>query len=365
MGKVLNVCCCSSCASPWPSNTTRVKPSLLGRASLVQAMLCIAGCLLILGLLAQAASSSKPQQTGAQEPPPGAHPTPAGSKNSGPKGKVEPAKPEADSQPAARRLRVRGLTHTDTKLKKSEGQGELANCSHKVVAHTPSVEPSQQRRSSRQPLSGSAQKGDPHPAGGVQTKPHPKQGVQPLLTAGKSNSKGKRPAETNLDQKAEGSKQVVGALSKGKKAVGSKWEPAELEVPLSLSAKRQKAASSKGKLKGPSPHSVTIGKVKGAAGVKKQAKAQPHAQEWKPVPDTEEEPGVSSLHCDTTAQDEQLGTDALDSSFGLGKGKRKRTATKPLHLEEEEHSKAEDPGGSKHHSLAGKLEEAPPPRCAH
>ena len=240
-----------------------------------------------------------------------------------------------------------------------------------MATHTPSVEQPQQRRSSRQPFSGGSQKINPPPAGEVQKKLPSQHGAQPFVSAGKSKSKGTGTAETSTDPQAEGSKQVVAAVHKGKKTAGSKWEPAELDLPFSPSAKGQKAASGKGKVKGPSPHSVSNGKVKGAApGVKKQARAtaQSHTQSGKPRPDTKEEPASSTPQWDLTAQAEQLRTDVLDSSLGLGKGKRKRTAPKPVHMEEEEEdSKAEEePGSSTHnHSRARELEEAHTQRCAH
>lgn len=306
------------------------------------------------------ASSSKPQQSGIKQLAADADlPTEAQAT----KGK-QPAKLEAHTQPAARRLRVKGLSHTDTKLKKTAGQDEQAGCSNGPALHTPSAEQQQQRRSTRQ--HGSTQMLGPPPLGGVHKKLPSQHGVHPLVPAGKSKSKGKRPAETGSEPKAERSKQVSVAPSKGKQAAASKWEAVDLELPSGPFAKGQKAASGKGKLKGPLPHSVSIGKAKGCAGVKKQATAaaQSPAQESKPVLDAKEEPGASTPGCDSTAHAGQLGTDVMECTLGLGKGKRKRTATKPLHMQEE-HSKGEQLSGSKHHSLAGKVQEANGRRCAH
>ena len=316
--------------------------------------------------LAQAASS-KPQQNGFQQSAGDAHLPATGSKGLSTKGK-QPAVLEADTQPVARRLpRLRRATHTDTdtQLKKREGQHEQAGPSHKAAV--PSVDQQQQqqqRRSLRQTpkAEGRQHMLDPPAAGGVHMKAHPKQGVHTSLTAGKGKSKGKRPAASGPEQKAEGFKQVVGDLKKGKKTADSRWEPVELQIPFALSAKGGKATSSKGKPKGPLAHAVSLGKAKNHVGVKQQATAfaESAAQEAKAVPDAKQEPGPTPPQCGSTTQAEQLTTDALHSPLGLGKGKRKRTATK--HMEED--SKGDEPASSKHQGMDGKVKEEHTHRCA-
>ena len=185
-------------------------------------------------------------------------------------------------------------------------------------------------------------------------KPYSKQGVRTSLTAGKVKSKGATPADT--EQKAEGSKQIAGALKKGKKATGSRWGPAELEVPLGPSAKGKKAFGSKGPLKGLPAHSVNKGKSPiGTTKQRATAVTLSSAHEGKPALDAKEEPAASPVQGDSHAHDEQPSPDASDFPFGLGKGKRKRTATKPLHMEEE--STVEEQAGSKHWGAAAKPKE--------
>ena len=186
-------------------------------------------------------------------------------------------------------------------------------------------------------------------------KPHSKQGLHTSLTAGKGKSKGARPDGIGTEQKAEGSKQVAGVLKKGKKTAGNRWEPAELEVPFGPSAKGKKALGSKGHPKGLPAHPVSKGKS--PADAKQRATVVTHSspQKVKLALHPKEEPAASAVQGDSNAHAEQLSADASDLPVGLGKGKRKRTAIKPLHMEED--SEAEEQAGSKHQGMGSKLKE--------
>ena len=266
-----------------------------------------------------------------------------------------------DSQAATGRLpRLRRASHTDTdsQVKESEGHDQQAEPS--LNAGTSSQQQQhrqQQRRSLRQPTKaqGGQHAVDPPAAEGVHVKPHSKQGLVTSLTAGKGKSK----AAALAEQKAEGPKQVAGALKNGKKAAASRWKPAELEGPFDTSAKGKKSLGSKGHPKGLPPHSA--GKGKSPIGTKQPAKAvaQSPAHEGKPALDAKKEPAASPVQGDSIAhgqqQSQQQSPGASDLPCGLGKGKRKRTATKPLHMDEV--SQAEEHAGSTNPGMGGKLKE--------
>ena len=312
--------------------------------------------------MAQAASS-KSQQNSLQQSPPKADLPATASKKPSAKGK-ELAMLEADDQAAAKplpRLRRTMHTDTDTKLVKRDGQGPPAGPSHGAASQ--SVQQQQkQRRSQRQPTT-KAQGGqhalDPPAAGGVHVKPPSKQGVHTSLTAAKSKGKGNRigPTGGGPEQKAGGSKQVAGALKKGNKAAGSRWEPAELELPVGPSATGKKAVGSKGKLKNPLVHSGSKGKA--PIGTKQRASRvkQSPAQEAKLIVDAKEEPAVSPIQDDSNVHVDQLSPGPSELPLGLGKGKRKRTATKPLYVDEDSQDEEKEQAGSKHWGMGGKLEE--------
>ena len=293
------------------------------------------------------AASSKPQQNGCQHSTPDTHLHTTASKGGSTKGK-KPTMLVTDSQAATRRLpRLRRATHTnsDTQAKKSEGLGQQAGPSQKAGTSTSQQQQQHQQRALQQPIKaqGSQHALDPPAAEGVHLKPHSKQRVRTALTAltaGKGKSKGARLPGTDTEEKAAGSKQVAGAVKKGKKAAGSK-----------------------GQLKGLPAHSVSEGKS--PIGTKQWATAvtQSSDHEGKPTLDAKEEPAASPVQGETHAHNEQLSPDASDLPFGLGKGKRKRTATKPLHMEEE--SKVAEQAGSRQQDVGGKLKEEQVCRYAH
>lgn len=306
------------------------------------------------------AASSKSQQNSLPQSPPKADLPAKASKKPSTKGK-ELAMLEADGLAAAKplpRLRRAVHTDTDTKLEKRDGQGQPAGPSHGAASQ--SVQQQKQRRSQRQPTT-KAQGGqhalDPPAAGGVHVKPPSKQGIQTSLTAAKSQGKGYRTAGGGPEQKAVGSKQVAGALKKGKKAAGSRWEPAELELPFGSSAKGKKAVGSKSKLKNPLAHSGSKGKA--PVGTKQRASRvkQSPAQEAKLIVDAKEEPAASPIQDDSNVHADQLSTGPSELPLGLGKGKRKRTATRPLYVDEDSQDEEEEQAGSKHRGVGCKLEE--------
>ena len=306
------------------------------------------------------AAISKSQRNCCQHSTPDTKLPIATSKACSTKGK-QPTMPVTDGQAASGRLpRLRRASHTDTdtQVKKSEGHVEQVGPSQKVGTSSGQ----QQRRSLRHPTQ--AQGGqhalDLPAAGGVHVKQHSMQGLRTSLTAGKGKSQGARLAGTDTEHNAQGPKQAAGALMKGKKAAGSGWEPAELEVPFGPSAKGKKASGSKGHLKGLPAQSVS--KTKSPVGTEQRATAvtQSPAHEEKPALDAKEEPAACPVPGD---KGEQQSPGASHPPFGLGKGKRKRIVTKPLHMQED--SKAEKQAGSKHQGVGGKLKEGQVYRYAH
>lgn len=311
--------------------------------------------------MAQAASS-KSQQNSLQQSPPNADLPATASKKPSLKGK-ELAMLGTDSQAATKplpRLRRAMHTDTDTNLEKREGQGQQAGPSHGAASQ--SVQQQKQRRSQRQPTTkaqGAQHALDTPAAGGVQVKPPSKQGVHTSLTADKSKGKGNRTRLTGSgsEQKAEGSKQVAGVPKKGKKTAGSRWEPAELEVPLGPSVKGKKVVGSKGKPKNPLVHSVSTGKAHLGSKQRASRVTQSPAQEAKLVLNAKQEPAVSPMQDDSNVHAEQLSIGPGDLPLGLGKGKRKRTATKPLYVDEDSQDEEEEQAGSKHRGVDGLEEE--------
>lgn len=306
------------------------------------------------------AGSSKSQQNSLQQSPAKADLPATASKKPSTKSK-ELAMLEADSLATEKQLpRLRRATHTDTdtKLEKKEGQRQQAGPSHAAASQSVQQQKQQQRRSQRQPTT-KAQGGqhalDPPAAGGVHVKPPSKQNVKTSLTATKAKGNRTGPTGGSPEQKAGGSKQVAGALKNGKKTTGSRWEPAELEVPFGPSAEGKKAVGSKGKPKGSLVHSVSKGKALVGTKQRTSRVTQSPAQEAKPVVIAKEEPAKSLVQDDSNVQ--QLSNGPVDLPLGLGKGKRKRTATKPLYVDEDSQDEEEEQGGSKHHSMGGKLEE--------
>ena len=229
----------------------------------------------------------------------------------------------SQSEPAPRRqLRLRPDLHADTDEHAREPESD-------TQAGSSDVQPTQaQQRRSKRGLN----------ARGCQAEATPKEAAQPPEPAHASKSTGKAVRVTAAAHaiKTEGLKPPPGtspSKGKGKSTAGSKVQ--------ALSPAEQLKSAAKGKPKGTSAPVAVLAKHKPAIADAQQAKALPQAA----VVKAKAEPVLSTPPVDSSLHEGQKSTGLVDAPLGLGLGKRKRTATKFLYMDD--HTSADKQAGSK------------------
>ena len=286
------------------------------------------------------AVSKQAKQKGLQQsvPAAGLLPSPSKGKTSLPRGSPLPG-PQSEP-PQRQHSRLTQSSHADTdKQPNRQGyveQGEQAGAS--AAAAKAMSEQNQHRRSKRVATkpTGMWQASDQ-----AETEPSPqkstlKEAIQTPLAAAKGKGKGKKGTAASAEQKAASVQQ---------KTAGTKPEP--VHVPSGFQASSKKAASSKGKVKGSKAQAAPNSEVKPPAGIDDQdtAVAQSPALKAKPERHAKTEPAAATPQFGSSLQAGMLVGNADSTPLGLSMGKRKRTATKFLHMEDD--SSVQGQAGSK------------------
>lgn len=272
------------------------------------------------------AVSKQAKQKGLQQSAP-----PAGLLTSPSKGKSSLAKnssmPVPQSEPPQMQpSRLRRGSHPDTDRQPIQ-QGNVEQAGSSATAAKAMVEQKHHRRSTRVPIkpTGMWQLSDqaelePGP------QPAPEEATQTPLSAAKRKGKGKKANIASPKEKAEGVQQ---------KAAGSKSEA--FHLPSGLPASVSKAATSKGKQKGTKPHAAPNSMAKVPAGTEHQAAAltQSPALRAKPRSHAKKE-AAATAQVESSLKAEKLEDGNADNTpLAVSMGKRKRTATKFLHMEDD------------------------------